>query len=181
MKYADMQKIARVLSICILLYIASSCSSTPQEVPAGLFEINKDISCTDLMEQGFAWMPGTDVALFGRRRGDTLHYFQLADKPASFLFGSLLQEQKEEFVERDAEVCDNLRPIWRNIQVQISKQDISSVVDGIDGEKYEVIEQSDKGYSIYLARVVNRETMDTFNFSVYERENEYFVSSTIAF
>lgn len=155
----------------------SSCRGR-QEVSTGMFEINKEVSCEDLMDQGFAWMPGEDVILFGKRTGDTLDYYHMDDKKGSFLFGSLQQED-EEFVERDVEVCRKLRPVWRNIVVEIKKQETSTVVGKIDRTKYTVIEQPEEGYYIYWAKVVNKETLDTFNFSVYEQDKKYFVSSTI--
>jgi hypothetical protein len=177
MKTIRNPKAIGITFICLACIVLSSCHEK-QLVSTGLFEINREVTCEDLLEQGFTRMRGEDVVLFGKRTGDTLDYYHMDDrKDGSFLFGSL--EQDNEFVERDPEVCDNLHPRWRYIVVEIDKRETLTITDRIDKTRYTIMEQTNSGYSIFWAKVVNKETLDTFKFSVYEQDKKYFISSSI--
>ncbi|MFA0964378.1 hypothetical protein AB9P05_21410 [Roseivirga sp. BDSF3-8] len=166
-----------IIFTCLVFLMLMSCHHK-QEVSTGLFEINREVTCEDLVEQGFAWMPGEDVILFGRRTGDTLDYYHMDErKDGSYLFGSVLQE--DEFREPAPDACDNLHPYWRYIVVEIDMQETGSITDRIDQTKYTILKQTQPNYTLFWAKVVNKETLDTFTFSVYERDRKYFVSSSI--
>ena len=63
--------------IILLMLVLMSCSQG-NEVSRQPFEINQEVTCADLVEAGYRWMP-EDVPLLGKRVGDTLVYFQLTE------------------------------------------------------------------------------------------------------
>lgn len=66
--------------LALILFSLTSCDSNEKAIVAP-FDVNHQLECEDLIEQGYRLMFGVDVILLGKRTGDTLEYYQLDDKP----------------------------------------------------------------------------------------------------
>ncbi len=184
--------------IIALILILASCGE-PQEVTRILFKVNKQINCSDLIDQGYQWMPGVDVILLGKRTGDTLDYYQLSYDRVEAISENLefveietseqmllepttdeKEEQTPDFVSvnKTPEICDNATPDWRYFQITISANDTMKFINNINRDTYSVI-QGESDYDLYNALVINKETRDTFNFAISEMDGSYYVSSSI--
>lgn len=60
-----------------LVLVTLICACDKKVISNNPFEIDKDITCNELYDNGYKWSPGVDVILLGKKTSDTLVYYQV--------------------------------------------------------------------------------------------------------
>jgi len=202
----------RLLTYLLLLILASAavgCAETNTTIPNTPFEINHQITCETLIEDGYRWMPGVDVIIIGKRTGDTLIGYQmdyqreLVDEENYFILDEEIigeqidiimeeeedvipspkekttEEIQEEFGKNPSEMCDGATVCWRIYQVRISKEVAAHYKENIDRGKFAIL-KSKYNSDIGYFDVVNISTKDTFSCIINEEKDSWYFEASIS-
>jgi hypothetical protein len=113
-----------------LLILISSCKK--EKIPYHPFEINRNISCDDLYDNGFKRLFGIDVLMIGKKMNDTIIHYQVTEHFDNF-DNEIIENQEidiseqilkkdvyHKYIELDAlELNDSIYElVWENIEEQ---------------------------------------------------------------
>lgn len=62
----------------MFIFFFSSCKK--EKLKSSAFEVDRNIDCDELYENGFRRMFGVDILLIGRKRNDTIIYYEVSEK-----------------------------------------------------------------------------------------------------
>ncbi|MEM6298403.1 MAG: hypothetical protein AAF740_06915 [Bacteroidota bacterium] len=173
-----------------IAFIFSACEQ--QLASRKPFEVNNKVTCKDLVEQGYRWVSGEDVVLFGRRSGDTLDYYQIEYNDELFCNDNsdYLPERRAEedsvfgitFNEVFEEDCKCTSTNWRYFSILIKPEDSLNLEKHLESDSLVIVqEEENPDYYLTKAVVLNLATNDTFFTSIDEREGKYYFSTSVTF
>lgn len=115
----------RKVSLLITLIALLSNSCKPKKIQRLPFEIDRSVSASDLVYDGYRWMPGVDVILIGKRTQDTLDYYQI-DFPSEEL------EKEDEDLEMKTEEFEEEEIEFSNQEYEYEEIEEEELIDPLD-------------------------------------------------